>query len=76
MLAPAVRREVHWRLLTGPQGALVRQVGLADSRVAVVARAIAWIKARYDEVIRVEDLAAEVGLSFPRSTGTSAPPPR
>jgi AraC-like DNA-binding protein len=63
VLAPAVRREIHWRLLTGPQGSLIRQVGLADSRVAVVARAIAWIKDRYDEVIRVEDLAAVVGLS-------------
>jgi AraC-like DNA-binding protein len=63
VLAPAVRREIHWRLLTGPQGGLVRQVGLADSRVAVVARAIAWIKDHYDETIRVEDLAAEVGLS-------------
>ncbi|MCW2936791.1 MAG: AraC-type DNA-binding protein [Actinomycetia bacterium] len=63
VLAPAVRREIHWRLLTGPHGGLVRQVGLADGRVAVVARAIAWIKGHYDEVIRVEDLAAEVGLS-------------
>jgi len=63
VLAPAVRREIHWRLLTGPQGGLVRQVGLADSRVAVVAWAIAWIKDHYDETIRVEDLAAEVGLS-------------
>jgi AraC-like DNA-binding protein len=63
VLAPAVRREIHWRLLTGPQGGLVRQVGLADSRVAIVARAIAWIKDHYDEVIRIEDLAAEVGLS-------------
>ena len=63
VLSPAVRREIHWRLLTGPQGGLVRQVGLADSRVAVVARAIAWIKDHYDEVIRVEDLAAHVGLS-------------
>jgi AraC-like DNA-binding protein len=64
VLAPAVRREIHWRLLTGPQGGLIRQAGLADSRVAVVARAIAWIKDRYDEVIRVEDLAAEAGLSI------------
>jgi AraC-like DNA-binding protein len=63
VLAPAVRREIHWRLLTGPQGGLVRQVGLADSRVALVARAIAWIKDHYDEVIRAEDLAAAVGLS-------------
>jgi AraC-like DNA-binding protein len=63
VLAPAVRREIHWRLLTGPQGALVRQAGLAGSRVGGVARAIAWIKDHYDEVIRAEDLAAEVGLS-------------
>ena len=63
VLAPAVRREIHWRLLTGPQGGLVRQAGLADSRAALVTRAIAWIRDRYDEVIRAEDLAAEVGLS-------------
>ena len=64
ILGPAVKREIHWRLLTGPQGGLVRQIGLADSRVAVVARAIAWIKNHYDEVIRIEDLAAEVNLSI------------
>ncbi|HEY6494000.1 MAG TPA: AraC family transcriptional regulator [Trebonia sp.] len=63
VLGPGVRREIHWRLLTGPQGGLVRQVGLADSGVAIVARAIAWIRDHYAEVIRVEDLAAEVGLS-------------
>jgi AraC-like DNA-binding protein len=63
VLGPAVRREIHWRLLTGPQGALVRQVGLAGSRVAVVSRAIEWVKDHYDEVIRVEDLAAEVSMS-------------
>jgi AraC-like DNA-binding protein len=63
VLAPAVRREIHWRLLTGPQGALVRQAGLAGSRVALVARAIGWVRDHYDEVIRIEDLAAEVNLS-------------
>jgi hypothetical protein len=63
VLSAAVKREIHWRLLTGPQGALVRQAGLAGSRVALVARAIAWIKDHYDEVIHIEDLASEVGLS-------------
>jgi hypothetical protein len=29
VLAPLYRREVLWRLLTGPQGAVVRQIGLA-----------------------------------------------
>ncbi len=63
VLAPAVRREIHWRLLTGPQGGLVRQIGLADSRLTLIARAVAWIKQHYDQVLRVDDLAAEVGLS-------------
>lgn len=63
MLGPAVKREIYWRLLTGPQSGLVRQAGLAGSRVSVAARAIAWIKEHYDEVIRMEDLAAELNLS-------------
>jgi AraC-like DNA-binding protein len=63
ILGPAVRREIHWRLLTGPQGGLVRQIGVAGSRVAVVSRAIAWLREHYDQVIRIEDLAAEVSMS-------------
>jgi AraC-like DNA-binding protein len=63
ILGPAVKREIHWRLLAGPQGGLIRQIGVAGSRVAIVSRAIAWLRDHYDEVIRVEDLAAEVSMS-------------
>jgi len=63
ILASGIRREIHWRLMNGPQADLVKQIGLADSRMALVARAIAWIKTHYDEVIRIEDLACEIGLS-------------
>lgn len=63
VLAPGLRREIHWRLLNGPQGALIRQIGLADSRTTLITRAIAWIKTHYDQVTRVDDLAAEVELS-------------
>jgi AraC-like DNA-binding protein len=63
VLAPSVRREIHWRLLNGPQAALVRQIGLSDSRITLVARAIQWIKTHYDQVIRIDDLADEVGMS-------------
>ncbi|MEV7239018.1 AraC family transcriptional regulator [Streptomyces sp. NPDC051020] len=63
VLAPAIEREIHWRLLTGPQAATVREIGLADSRLSLIARAISWLQARYAEVIRIDDLAAEVGLS-------------
>jgi AraC-like DNA-binding protein len=62
-LATGVEREVLWRLLTGPQGATVRQIGLADSRLAHVARAIRWICVHYDETLRVEELAALATMS-------------
>ncbi len=63
VLAPAVRREIHWRLLNGPQAALVGEIGLAQGRVTLVARAIEWIKTHYDEVMRIDDLADSVGVS-------------
>lgn len=63
VLAPAITREIHWRLLTGPQGRLVRQIGLADGQIALVARAIDWLKRHYDQPVRIDHLAAEVGLS-------------
>ncbi|MFG2071979.1 AraC family transcriptional regulator [Nonomuraea maritima] len=63
VLGDGVRREIHWRLLNGPQGAMVRQAGAADSRLALVARATAWIRSRYDRVIRIDDLASDIGTS-------------
>lgn len=63
VLAPQVEREIHWRLLTGPQGATVRQLGLADSSLAHIARAVRWIRGHYAESFRVEDVARECGMS-------------
>ena len=63
ILSSAIEREIHWRLMTGPQAATVRQIGLADGRLSVIARAIRWIQAHYDSVIRIDDLADEVGMS-------------
>jgi AraC-like DNA-binding protein len=63
VLAAGVEREVLWRLLTGPQGTTVRQIGLADSRLAHLARAIRWIRGHYDETLRVEELAASAAMS-------------
>ena len=62
-LAAGVEREVLWRLITGPQGATVRQIGLADSRLAHLARAIRWIRGHYDETLRVEELASLATMS-------------
>ena len=62
-LAAGVEREVLWRLLTGPQGTSVRQIGLADSRLAHLARAIRWIRGHYNETLRVEELATLATMS-------------
>jgi AraC-like DNA-binding protein len=62
-LATGVEREVLWRLLTGPQGTTVRQIGLADSRLAHLARAISWIRGHYNETLRIEELAALATMS-------------
>ncbi|MGW7648339.1 AraC family transcriptional regulator [Streptomyces bobili] len=63
VLAPLVKREILWRLITGEQGATVRQLGLADSGLSHVARAVRWIREHYAEPFRVEDVARLSGMS-------------
>jgi AraC-like DNA-binding protein len=63
VLAPLIEREVLWRLLTGPHGDMVRQIGLADSFLAHVSRAIRWIRENYAEPLRIADLARLAGMS-------------
>jgi AraC-like DNA-binding protein len=63
ILGPLIEREIVWRLLTGEQGATVRQLGLADSSLAHVARAVRWIRDHYAESFRVEDAARVSGMS-------------
>ena len=62
-LAPVYRREILWRALTGPQGALVRQIGLVDGRLTHVARAIRFIRKHFAEPIRIEQLAELAAMS-------------
>ena len=57
MLAPLVEREILYRLLEGEQGAMLRQIALADSRLSQVSRAIEWIKRHYAEPFRIQTVA-------------------
>lgn len=63
VLGAAIEREVLWRLINGQQGTMVRQIGLADSRMAQISRAIRWLRGHYAEAIRVEELAGIAGMS-------------
>jgi AraC-like DNA-binding protein len=63
VLAPLAEREILWRLLTGPHGSIVRQIGLADSSLSQVSRAIQWLRENYAEPMRIEDIARMAGMS-------------
>jgi AraC-like DNA-binding protein len=63
VLAPMIKREILWRLMTGPVGETVRQLGLADSGLAHIGGAVRRITANYREPFRVDDLARSCGMS-------------
>lgn len=63
VLGPLVEREILWRLLHGPHGDLVRQIGTGDGTLARVGHAVRWIRDHYAEPFRVEDLADRASMS-------------
>ncbi len=63
MLAPLIEREILFRILQGPQGALLRQAARADSRIAQVRDTIAHLRANFDRVVRIEELVEITGMS-------------
>lgn len=62
-LAPLIVREILYRLLTGPGNQAVRQMAQADSRLNAVARAIVWLRSRYTNDCRIDDMADVAGMS-------------
>ena len=56
-LASMHEREILYRLLKGPQGGALRQIARVDSRLSQVRQAIGWIRAYFDETVRIERLA-------------------
>ena len=62
-LAPLVLREIAFRLLTGPEGARLRQIAAAGAPAQRVARAIRWLRDHFTEPFRIETLAKHVGMS-------------
>ena len=63
LLAPLIRREIHYWLLTGDQAGIVRQIGAPGSRLSQISRAIAWIRANFDRPFSIESVAREAGMS-------------
>lgn len=78
IMAPMLEREILFRLLRGPQGAVLRQLANIDGRVLQIRKALISIMANYARPLRLGDLAliAHMSLttfhrSFKASTGFS-----
>ncbi|MCI0155418.1 AraC family transcriptional regulator [Leifsonia shinshuensis] len=63
VLAPMIEREILWLIMTGEQGATVRQLGLADSSLSRVRHVVRWIREHFAESLRVDELAELARMS-------------
>jgi AraC-like DNA-binding protein len=63
VLAGLIEREIVYRLLCGDQGEMLRQLAIPTSHLSQIGRAIGIIRARYDEKVRVEELARAACMS-------------
>lgn len=63
VLQASLVREFHYWLLAGRHGAAIRRLGLPDSHVRRIARAVALLRAEYAQRLPVERLAAVAGMS-------------
>lgn len=63
ILAPLIQREILFRLLTGEQGARLRQLAASGSRSQQIARTIEWMKQHFAEPFTIEELARKAAMS-------------
>ena len=63
LLAPLAVEEISIRPLRSRIGARVAQMGLAESSVHRVAKAISWMRANFSQPMKVEELAELVHMS-------------
>ena len=63
ILAPLVKREIFFRLLTTDQGLRLKQIAASGSHSNQISRAIFWLKKNYARPIQIKELADNAGMS-------------
>ncbi|HSB80918.1 MAG TPA: AraC family transcriptional regulator [Candidatus Methylomirabilis sp.] len=63
LLAPLAVEEILIRLLRSPIGVRVAQIGLTESSVHGVAKAVSWLRANFSQAMKVEELAKLAHMS-------------
>lgn len=63
VLEPMIIREIHYHLLTGPQGNCLRLVSTLGTQTNRIAQAISWLRENYREPLIIERLASRVNMA-------------
>jgi AraC-like DNA-binding protein len=63
VLAPLIIREIHYRLLIGPQGERLRVVNTLGTQSNQIARTITWLRDNYKEPLQVDELARKANMA-------------
>ena len=63
VLKPLITREIVYRLLRGEQGARLRHMVAAEGHTPPIARAIERLRRDFDQPLRMEQLAGDLGMS-------------
>ncbi len=63
VLLPLITREIIYRLLVGEQGGRLRHLALLGGYTPHIARAIERLRQDFDQPLRIEQMARELGMS-------------
>ncbi|MEG0278129.1 MAG: AraC family transcriptional regulator [Morganella sp. (in: enterobacteria)] len=63
ILAPVIKREIFYRMLTSGQGARLNQIVTAGSHSHQISKAIDWLKNNFIRSLSINELAAYTGMS-------------
>jgi AraC-like DNA-binding protein len=62
-LAPLITREIVYRLLMGEQSGRLRHIAVQGGHTHRIARAIERLRKEFDQSLRIDDIAQELGMS-------------
>jgi AraC-like DNA-binding protein len=62
-MAPLLQEEILYRLLSGPHGARLLHIAMAEGQAHRITRAVAWLRDCFAQPLRIEVLADHVGMS-------------
>jgi AraC-like DNA-binding protein len=62
-LAPLIKREIIYRLLSGPQRERVAQIAALGGSTHRIAEALNWLRSDFNRPLRIEAMARELGMS-------------